>query len=58
MLPSMSGPERTNSAWPLDSWPNATGRKPAAAISLQVWLPMEPAPPVTRTVSMLPRVAK
>ena len=31
---------------------NATGSLPDAASALQVWLPMKPAPPVTRTVSI------
>jgi hypothetical protein len=47
-----SGPQRTKSAWPLDKSSNATGSNPCAASVLQVWLPINPAPPVMRTVSI------
>src|ERR1700730_3459088 len=52
MSPLTSGPQRTKSAWPLERSSNATGSQPDAASALQVWLPMKPAPPVTRTVSI------
>src|SRR5262249_46346188 len=52
MSPWTKGPQRTNCACPCDRLSNATGRKPPLANALQVWLPMKPAPPVTRTVSI------
>ena len=38
--PSTSGPHRTNSRWPVERSSYTTGRKPAEASALRVWLPM------------------
>src|SRR5262245_23329488 len=49
MSPTTSEPYRTASRWPAERLSNATTRCPARASALQAWLPMYPAPPVTRT---------
>src|SRR5262249_25179178 len=48
-----SRPYRRNSVSLSERSSNATGRKLDVANALQVWLPMKPAPPVTRMVSVM-----
>src|SRR6185295_20333530 len=47
-LACTKGPHLTASAWPRLRSSRTTGSCPARAIALAVWLPMYPAPPVTR----------
>src|SRR5262245_31551254 len=51
MSVSTSGPHRTAQRCPVLRLSTTTGTQPEAAKALQVWLPMYPAPPVTRIVS-------
>src|SRR5215207_8097951 len=54
MSPTIKGPHFAAHRWPCTKLSRTTGRYPAAARDLHVWLPMYPAPPVTRIVISSP----